>query len=188
MRPAFVVLAVLALLLGGVGQARAGLVGSTVHATYDFPYGTLYQDNGTQIVTSPSVSFTASDPTGYVFLTETVSDTQISLQTNDIGLWSGPFQGPLFDFLGSGNLISGVTVNGATNWPGFDQSRVTLISDGAGGQIIEVNLGGLNVTVSSDVILDVTTSSVPEPSTLLVWSGLGAIGAVMAYRRKRRAA
>jgi hypothetical protein len=30
--------------------------------------------------------------------------------------------------------------------------------------------------------------SVPEPSTLLVWSGLGAIGAVMAYRRKRRAA
>jgi hypothetical protein len=30
--------------------------------------------------------------------------------------------------------------------------------------------------------------AVPEPSTLLVWSGLGAIGAVMAYRRKRRAA
>ena len=31
-------------------------------------------------------------------------------------------------------------------------------------------------------------STVPEPTTLLVWSGLGAIGAVMGYRRKRRAA
>jgi hypothetical protein len=32
------------------------------------------------------------------------------------------------------------------------------------------------------------SQAVPEPSTLLLWSGLGAIGAVMAYRRKRRAA
>jgi hypothetical protein len=31
-------------------------------------------------------------------------------------------------------------------------------------------------------------NAVPEPSTLLLWSGLGAIGAVIAYRRKRRAA
>jgi hypothetical protein len=31
-------------------------------------------------------------------------------------------------------------------------------------------------------------SAVPEPSSLALWSGLGAIGAVMAYRRKRRAA
>jgi hypothetical protein len=30
-------------------------------------------------------------------------------------------------------------------------------------------------------------SAVPEPSALLVWSGLGLIGAVMRYRRKRRA-
>jgi len=29
---------------------------------------------------------------------------------------------------------------------------------------------------------------VPEPATILVWSGLGGIGAVIAYRRKRRAA
>ena len=31
-------------------------------------------------------------------------------------------------------------------------------------------------------------SSVPEPTTLLVWSGLGAIGTVMAARKKRQAA
>jgi len=32
------------------------------------------------------------------------------------------------------------------------------------------------------------SSAVPEPTTLLVWSGLGAMGLVMAWRRRKRAA
>ena len=49
--------------------------------------------------------------------------------------------------------------------------------------------GEFGATVTETVYLDnVVMSSIPEPSTLLVWSGLGAIGAVVAYRRKRRAA
>jgi hypothetical protein len=36
--------------------------------------------------------------------------------------------------------------------------------------------------------LQASALAVPEPASLLTWSGLGVIGAVMAYRRKRRAA
>jgi hypothetical protein len=46
---------------------------------------------------------------------------------------------------------------------------------------------GYDVSITADTFVP-GPGAVPEPSTLVLWSGLGAIGAVMAYRRKRRAA
>ncbi len=44
-----------------------------------------------------------------------------------------------------------------------------------------------NLTQSPQLVVSFSeTAPVPEPSTLLRWSSLGVIGAVMAYRRRRR--
>jgi hypothetical protein len=181
MKRAILILAVMGLLFGGMTQAKAGgLIGSTVNSTYYFPTPTsVYEDDGTQVV-NPTASFLAFDTVG-----ELVTNTQIILSNPfnlDTSFTSASFNGPVFDFIGSGNLITGVTIDSATNV----SPVVTLTSDGSGGQLISINLQGQPFVPGFNVTLDVATGTVPEPSTLML-AGIGAL-AVAGYTRLRRRA
>jgi len=72
---------------------------------------------------------------------------------------------------------------------GLDDSYFDYPNTGSAQAIVGAAIQGIpqpgGGTISGDIMNGTT---VPEPTTLLVWSGLGAIGAVMASRRKRRAA
>ncbi len=181
MKYAILIVAALAALVGDAGQARAGLLGATVNSTYYYPdLATVNEPDGTLVV-APTATFTA-----FGVLQEVVSDTQIVLTivvgTSPFGF--GTFNGPVFDFIGSGNLISGVTVDGSTTVGGFDASLVTLTTDGAGGQFMEVNLQSILFGASANITLDVST--VPEPASMIL-CGLGALGLFVAARRRRKA-
>jgi hypothetical protein len=186
MKRAILGLAVLALLFGGVGQAKAGLIGLTVDAKLYIPdLNTLQQDYGKQVV-NPTAFFSLSFTE-----TATITDTQI-IYTSPTGSGTyvtASYNGYVFDFLNSGNLITKLTVDPSSTLSGFNPSYATLTSDGAGGQLVGVNLGqGLSFSPGASVILDVTTSAaVPEPSTLTLL-GIGAVGALGYGWRRRRSA
>jgi hypothetical protein len=175
-------LAVLALLFGGVRQAKAGLIGTTVDTKFYYPnLNTLQQDYGSQLV-NPTAFFSLFEGE-----TTTITNTQI-IYTSP--LFSGTyvtasFNGYVYDFLDSGNLITKVTVDPSSSLSGFDPSFVTLTSDGAGGQLVELNLGqGLSFGPGASVVLDVST--IPEPSSVTLL-GIGAVGALgNGWRRRRR--
>jgi len=108
----------------------------------------------------------------------------------DVGFLHGSGSGPtwvLYELYDHGSLVlnGSVGVQEIEPWfwylgfsgGGFDEIRVWDVGSLAG-----------NCLILDSIETAGTTSAVPEPAALLVWSGLGAIGAVMAYRRKRRAA
>ena len=116
---------------------------------------------------------------------ELVTDTQIIL-TNVLGvdliLTGGSFNGPVFDFIGSGNLIQSVALDPASN---VTPIAFTLTPDGAGGQFVQINLEGLPFPTDSNVTIDVSTAAaVPEPSTLVL-AGVGAL-VIAGYAVRRR--
>jgi hypothetical protein len=81
------------------------------------------------------------------------------------------------------------------DWSSDPYSLLTPTNDGDGDYTINMafDIGTLAPGQSADIFFQYRIAetgagvAVPEPTTLLLWSGLGAIGAVMAYRRKRRA-
>jgi hypothetical protein len=175
-------LILVALVFGGVGQVRAGLVMSTVDVSFYYPnLNTLYDDFGQQVV-NPTATFSL-----YGGETTTIYNTQI--------VYTGPsapgqyqtqsFNGYVYDFINSGNLISSVTIDPATTISGFNSSEVTLASDGHGGQLVELNLDGNFYGPSATAVLDISTASVPEPSSFVLLGMVGVIGFV-AYRFRRR--
>lgn len=90
---------------------------------------------------------------------------------------------------GSGNLISGVTVDGVTNVLGFSASQILLTSDGAGGQLVELNIQDLLFTPGSNVTVDVATdvaTKVPEPTSLALFGLSTLTGAVYCGWRRRK--
>ncbi len=178
MRPAVVLLTFVIIHLLA-DQASAGLIGSTVNSTYYFPsLGSPDPDTSETKKVSPTAAFLV-----YGLIGETVTDTQIIIVNSSSFSNSGTFNGPIFDFLNSGTLITGVTVNAATNVSGFTASRITLLTDDAGGQLIEVNLKGLPFQAGLNVTLDVATkapapaapppaAAVPEPASVTLFAML----------------
>lgn len=168
-------------MLGGDGTAKADLVGLSVNSTYYFPdLSSLYENDGTQTVPA---SFTAFGQVG-----EQVTGSQIII-TNVAGgslIFSpGAFNGPVFDFLLSRSLIQSVTIDGVST----DSPIVSLLSDGAGGQLVEVNMQNLSFDATDNVTLDINTgaSSVPEPSTIALSSILfGVFGTAWVRKRLKR--
>ena len=177
-------LAVSVLLFGGVRQARAGLIGTTVDTKFYYPdLSTLQQDYGSQLV-NPTAFFSLFEGE-----TTTITNTQI-IYTSPAFFGTyiiASFNGYVYDFLDSGNLITSVTVDPSSTLSGFDPSFVSLKSDGAGGQLVELNLGqGLSFSPGASVVLDVATSAVPEPCSLTLL-GIGAVYA-LGYGWRRRSA
>ena len=185
MKRAILSFAVLALLFGGVRQAKADLIGVTVDTKFYEPdLKTLQQDFGSQVV-NPTAFFS-------LFSTEstTITDTQIiyTSPTHSGTYVTASFNGYVYDFLNSGNLITKVTVDPSSTLSGFDPKRVTLTSDGAGGQLVGLDLGqGLNFSPGATVVLDVNPAAVPEPS-ILTLLGIGAACSLgYAWRRRQSA-
>ncbi len=146
---------------------------------------TLYQDFGKQTV-NPTAFFSL-----FIGETTTITDTQIIYTSPpSSGTYlTAPFNGYVYDFIDSGNLIKSVSVDPSSTLSGFSPSEVTLTSDGAGGQLVELNLGqGLSFSPGASVVLDVNTNAVstPEPSTLTLL-GIGSLGLLgYGWRRRRQ--
>ena len=172
------------LVMGNVGQAKAGLIGTTVDVKFYYPnLSTLYQDFGSKLV-NPTAFYTL-----YNGETTTISDTQITYTSPlSSGTYASPsYNGYVYDFLNSGNLITKVTIDASSTLTGFSMASVMLTSDGAGGQLVGINLNqGLNFSPGASVVLDINPSAaVPEPSSLTLLC-VGALGAFVATRRRTK--
>ena len=179
----------------GVAPASAGLLGSNVTSQY-YAYGGPYDGAG-----SPA-SFVADGTVQQTFCATgciegfalTVSNDQITYeQLDDNGYWSPSgvsyssggitiSNGNLLTFLGA--TITGVTLDAATDMPGFTAANFGFNSGAVG-----VDWAGLTGISAGDVVvLDVTTSSVPEPATwAMMLVGFGGLGAAMRVARRKQA-
>jgi hypothetical protein len=144
-------------------QARAGFLGDTLTGTWNYPFITqIYSNSGTGFtgpgVVSPSASFLFEGTSA------TVTDTQITETGFAVG---GPyatsaFNGFVITDLTSSN-ITGVSIDAATNVPGFDASDLSFTSDS-----ISINVEGLNVPSASDkIVLDVTFPGSTQTTPIL---------------------
>jgi hypothetical protein len=96
---------------------------------------------------------------------------------------------PMFSYGGSGNLLIDYVFSGFTNVGTYDGPLM---------QAVDANFDFWRVTSHTKegdgvlewgairTILEFQDAVVPEPCTLLVWTGLGAAGSVMVWRRKRQ--
>ena len=174
--------AALGLLVGAAGRAEAGLLLDSIHATRNYPsLATVVNDLGTQAV-NPTAHFS------FAGVSLEVADSTVTLSESSFATTFSPaaFNGFVFTDVTKDPGITGVTIDAATNLPGFDASRVSFNSD----QVF-VNLRGLGFFHGQEVKLDLAfgpaVAAVPEPSTL-VGGTLGvALALGYAWRRHRRA-
>jgi hypothetical protein len=125
--------------------------------------------------------------------TVSVGDTQITIVNNMAGLFCpaagctpGDFSGYVFTFMGAPNITDVVVGSGTA--PDFHPVSLTFTTDS-----ITVDVAGDNLAVSDQLILDVTTGTVPVPApsigrglpVLLAVGGL-LLGARLLERGKRR--
>ncbi len=162
-----VLLGLLALSIAVTVPVRADLLaGQTIEVTYLYPdTGTVY--SAAQDIIGPAG--TLSNFAGFADIA--VSDTNILITTTrDAGVNDVAFDGFRFIDLNA-NIpnFTNVTLNGATNYAGFDSSRITIAANtifvnvenlaGLQGQIISLDIGG-------------EAQAVPEPRSVLL---LGAV-------------
>ncbi|MFT3685978.1 MAG: hypothetical protein QM783_13835 [Phycisphaerales bacterium] len=150
-----------------------GMMGATLNYAYYFPdSSTVYEGAANYTVTS-SVEVAGVLGTGTVDLTD--SQCIIHFQYDGGFFTPSDFNGIIWSDL-TNNLpaITGVTVDPATNWVGFDASRVSWTADS-----FSVNLQGLNTNSQWTIVLNVAT---PTPGAAAVL-GLGGLASV---RRRRR--
>jgi hypothetical protein len=201
-----VLFAALALLFGGVGEVGASVVydGGPINGTIgSYSIGPYSASSNSFRVTSAATLTGAQHVGVWLFPFSDLRSLDWSIGTSplasDISSGSASVSGtgldgyghPLYD---ANFPISGVVVPGITYW----FTLKNAVSYGFGGPQDagwDINNGPSTATnywwetlpgASFQLIGD--TAAVPEPTALLVWSGLGAIGAVIAHRRKRRAA
>ena len=173
------VLAVLILVPAGAVTAGVIFDGETVRVDYLFPNTSTVHDTAT-VVVGPGVEL-SSWPMGQNWLDIDIADTNILItHLIDQSYNPGAFNGPLFaDALASIPSVNSVTINPATDMPGFDISRVTFDDDN-----IWVNFESLSFVQGNVVSLDVEADIIPEPATLSLLA-LGGLGPLARRRRKR---
>ena len=167
------------------GSASASLLdGKTVNYQYFFPNSSSpYADagNGDYVVGS-GIEITNIANGSYFgynrYGTIDISDTNIYVHFNVTDGWMAePFNGfRISDALGLIPDFTSVTINAATNMSGFGASRISFDADN-----IWINWQGLTFVYDTVVSLDINSTSVPEPATLLLL-GFGLIG-IAAVRR-----
>lgn len=162
--------------------ALAGLAGTTVGEGYYFPdavtlySGASYSPQSFVVGAGPESTITVE---GVTTITVDFADTSLDLLFNTIltnPTWnSTAFNGVIFTGPGLATLNS-VTVNGSTNFAGFDASRVAL----SGNQLL-LNWQGLSYNDGTSISL--SFGVVPEPATwALLIAGFGMVG----YAARRR--
>lgn len=103
------------------------------------------------------------------------SITELSTSGTVENTWSVP---------GSTGDISGIAVDSAGNIFAMDQTNGTVYEFVGGGATAAVFNSGLAIANEPN---DLTVSAVPEPTSCLLWAGIGALGLV-ALRQRRAAA
>jgi hypothetical protein len=163
----------------------AGLIGSTVDVTANFPTSTSVYDDPGAVTVSNAIEYPAgSYPKYNRFWQVNLSDNQLILD------WTAGFAGSFTSAPFNGfvmTVISGPGIMSAT----VDASSVfapVSISIENGNQLL-LNYQGVSISPSQNMsIIDVVTASVvPEPSTLTLMC-LGIAGWAGSYRRRREPA
>ncbi|WZO98029.1 PEP-CTERM sorting domain-containing protein [Isosphaeraceae bacterium EP7] len=172
--------AALALMSGMLTRVDAGMINHSIHSQYFSPnINSLYHDQGTQVV-APTATFQAKQ-FGSPFLQAVLSDTNLtitSLITGNQTFANSSFNGFSFTDI-AGNLgVNTFAIDPSSNIVGFSSSRITLTQ----GRLL-VNLAGLRFT--SNGVISLTLTSVPEPTSLALCGIGGMIGIVTLARRKR---
>lgn len=125
------------------------------------------------------------------FMDVDVSASQIILSTSLTGNTTASLPGRSFSGLnlsdtnGLVQAITGVSINPASNFSGFDASRLSFDADN-----VFTNLQGLTFRPDTRLVLDVTfapagVAAAPEPSALLLLA-LGMLGGGVVVRRSER--
>ena len=159
--------------------ASAQLTGHTLGAQWLSPdLATIVQTRPPAVV-GPGIEFTLVAQAEGDF-----SDAQLLFRgipgTGPIAWLPATFSGPRFyDVGGTVPDFVSVTLNPATNLPGFDLSRVTWNADE-----VFLNVQGLVQLPGEVVVLDFEFAAVPEPATVALTAG-GLLG-VLAIARRRR--
>jgi hypothetical protein len=171
-----------------VSPLRAGLLGATLNWQY-YAYGGPYGTGGTW-VDNGGIGGTFKDSGATYFNIIADNDTitfDYSVATKS-GTWSTSslslpptiYNGIAINLV-SGPAFTSVSIDAATNMPGFDAADLSFT-----GSQIQVNWENLPFGPSTIVKLDVGTSGTPEPGAwVLIGSGLSVLG--LAIRRSRRA-
>jgi len=165
----------LAMIVGGIGQAHAILLGETIRTTIEFPtMGSVVVGPDDRVVDG-SVELTNYGGVARI----NFMDTQIRiLSVTDDTFLSAPFNG--LHFLDLNGTIDPWVVS--INNPGTTVSGVGLTFDDDN---IFVNLANLSVENGDTILLDVV-QPIPEPSTILLL-GTGLAGVIGWRYRKVKA-
>lgn len=163
--------------LSATPASAALLLGKTVQLSHDFP-----------VLGSPDAGVTSytvgtSAPVDYAGLaTYFATDTTFNMNVfcgQGCNWTTTSFNGfVLSDVSSTVDAFTGVTINAATNYLGFDASRVSFDADN-----IYVNLQGL--TANGTITLDINGAAggIPEPAAwAMMLAGFGLVGAAMRRR------
>ena len=168
--------AVLGLLMTA-GTASAGFIGKTIGVETQFPsQGSVCCGSGTAVV-GPGQEFPpGSFPTYNSQAFVDIGDLSVEYGQTGGTIYTGAaFNGfRFFDVFATIDPIVNVSIDPATNLPGFNASRLSFDADN-----IFINMQGLSASGAHQVVLDVQFGggAVPEPASFVVLGlGLGLLG------------
>jgi hypothetical protein len=176
-------------LMIGTGYAQAGLIGTTVTASYFHPdlSTSIASQNflvgpGIELVCGSSGLCLAFDshPESLDF-----TDTQIIFNQgpfNSGNYDNAPYNGFVFTNLNMGSPIKGFLLS-STGFSGLTNSAVSFTANS-----LNVNLSGVGFANSAGFTITLLTSTVPEPSTAaLFFAALAGVAVAFYWRREHSA-
>jgi uncharacterized protein YhjY with autotransporter beta-barrel domain len=147
----------LAVLMAGTGAVSAqSLLGDTVNVTANFPSQTTVAQNGGNQVVAPTANFSFFAPV--IPQNITVGPTFIRLvDTTGSGYVADAFNGYVITDLTAARIRS-ATIDAATNFAGFNASRLSFTSNS-----VSLNLQSLEPNGAQQVVIDLSFFSLLTP-------------------------